>query len=98
MVLGPRDFVDSWLSRQQKFKGPFEFIDPTRHCTRERDVWRVGVHDPENERKQKYFLVRWRPPYHFSLLGSSDHPRADCTEADPDADAFRTLFPDRDHH
>jgi hypothetical protein len=39
-----------------------------------------------------YFLVRCRPPYHFTMVNISDKPWPRCTEKDPEADAWRTLF------
>ncbi len=45
------------------------------------------------DRKHMYFLVRWLPPYRFSMSGVRDHPWAGCTERDPTADETRTLFP-----
>jgi hypothetical protein len=83
---------------ERRFKGPYGFIQPTRHCTDRPDVWQVGVTEALKDSPLGYFLVRWRPPYEFSLVGISDHPLPGCTKADPNADAFRTLFPDTDHH
>jgi hypothetical protein len=90
-----RTALENW---RRKFKGPFEFIGPTHHCTQERDLWQVGVQNPESERPLGYFLMRWRPPYHFSMVGVSEHPWPNCAEKDRQADEFRTLFPDRDWH
>jgi hypothetical protein len=90
-----RSAFENW---SRKFKGPFEFIDSTLHCRPERDLWQVGVQNPDTETSLGYFLIRWQPPYHFSLVGVSEHPWPNCTEPDPQADEFRTLFPDQDHH
>jgi hypothetical protein len=90
-----RAALDNW---SQRFKGPFEYIYPTCHCTQKPDLWQVGVQDPESGRPLGYFLIRWRPPFHVSMAGVSADPWPDCTEEDPEADEFRTLFPDRDHH
>ena len=56
------------------------------------------MQDPDKEKPLGYFLIRWRPPYHFSMVGVSEQPWPNCTEKDPEADEFRTLFPDRDQH
>jgi hypothetical protein len=40
----------------------------------------------------EYFLVRWRPPYHFTMVEVSGHPKPACTEEDREADEPRTLF------
>jgi hypothetical protein len=77
-----------------------EFIYPTTHCPSTPDLWQVGVDlsDPPapfgEEVKGMYFLVRWRPPYRFTMVGVSDHPNSACTERDPSADERRTLFPE----
>jgi hypothetical protein len=67
-----------------------EFTDPTLHCVNQPDTWQVGI---EFKKKFKYFVVRWRPPYHFTMLKVSDRPSANCTEEDREADEPRTLFP-----
>jgi hypothetical protein len=90
-----RTAVENW---RHKFAGPYEFLEPTRHCTARPDLWQVGLVDANNARPVGYFLVRWRPPYRFSMVGVSESPSPDCTEDDPAADEFRTLFPDADHH
>jgi hypothetical protein len=82
----------------RKFNGPFEFIGSTRHCTEKQDLWQVGIQNPDTERPLGYFQIRWRPPYHFSIVGLSERPWPSCAEEDRQADEFRTLFPDRDWH
>lgn len=71
-----------------------EFTGTTMHC-RTPDLWQVGF-EPENaEGKLKadvYFLVRWRPPYHFTMMSVGDRPWDACDRADPEADEWRTLF------
>jgi len=69
-----------------------EFICPTRHC-RPPDVWQVGLGSADGSRPPTYYLVRWRPPYDFSMLRASTRQAPECTEEDPQADAGRTLFP-----
>lgn len=68
-----------------------QFHDPTMHCARP-DLWQVGA-DFGEPPKAVYFLVRWWPPYRFSMVEVSDQPSADCTTRDPYADERRTLFP-----
>jgi hypothetical protein len=118
VVLGPRDFVDNWLTGpwaeasqrtaaaslaalenwHRKLKGPFEFTAPTCHCTGRPDLWQVGVDDPDGKRPPVFFLIRWRPPYHFTMVDIGGKGWPDCTEEDREADAFRTLFPSADWH
>jgi hypothetical protein len=75
--------------------GPNEFIDPTRHC-RTPDLWQVGLGSSDGEKPPVYYLIRWRPPYHFTMVGASPHSYPGCVEKDPGADEYRTLFPVQD--
>jgi hypothetical protein len=91
------------LERHSKLHKDFisgEFIYPTMHCPTTPDLWQVGVDfsDPptpiDTEPYGTYFLVRWRPPYQFTMVQVGDGPSADCTEEDRKADdEYRTLFP-----
>ena len=85
--------------RHQKLHRHFvagEFDPPTLHCDTP-DLWQVSL-EPRDEKKDfapeplVWFLVRWRPPYRFSMVGVSDHPWPHCTQKDPYADQWRTLF------
>jgi hypothetical protein len=73
-----------------------DFVDPTMHCQTP-DLWQVTL-EPHDAKKNfeaepdVSFLVRWRPPYHFTMLGVSDRPWLRCTQADREADEWRTLF------
>ena len=84
-----RTKADKW---NEELRGPFEYIDPTMHCSDKPDLWQVDVGDPDNEVATRYFLIRWRPPFRFTMVDVSDHPWAGCTEEDPSADEDRTLF------
>lgn len=78
------------------------FGRPTLHCQTP-DLWQValGEYDeakPSEPGAATYFLVRWTPPYRFTMVDVSDKPWPRCTQPDPEADEWRTLFPDRDWH
>ncbi len=76
--------------------GRDEFIEPTQHC-RTPDLWQVGLGSSENKKAPVYYLVRWRPPYHFTMVRVSQQPFPACSEKDPAADFVdRTLFPVQD--
>ena len=70
--------------------------EPVRHSMhcQQQDLWQVhlergmGLKDPEED----YFLVRWRPPYHFTMVNVSDQPWPGCKQEDPEADEWRTMF------
>ena len=72
------------------------FLDSTMHCQTP-DLWQVAF-QPHNAKKnfekepEVYFLVRWRPPYHLTMVNISDKPWPRCTQEDPEADEWRTLF------
>jgi len=72
------------------------FGNPTMHC-QSPDLWQVSL-EPHNTEKdfgpkaEVYFLVRWRPPYHFTMANISDKPWPNCTKEDRSADERRTLF------
>lgn len=84
--------LERWL---QQHKGPFsEFVDPTLHCKQHPDVWQVATDFGEDGKEKVYFLIRWRPPYRFTMTSVGDHPSPDCTEEDREADEPRSLFPD----
>jgi hypothetical protein len=112
VALSPRDFVDEWLTRPweeslhwsgsstlqrwySKLHADFVFgqFGETMHCGTP-DLWQVAL-TPDGG-SQLYFLVRWRPPYHFTMVNVGDRPWPRCAEKDPDADAWRTLFATQD--
>jgi hypothetical protein len=73
-----------------------DFAGGTMHCQTS-DLWQVTV-EPHNAQKNfepepdVYFLVRWHPPYHFTMMNISDKPWPRCTQEDREADEWRTLF------
>jgi len=77
-----------------------DFVGDTMHC-QQPDLWQVGFQPRDAEKNfapqpKVYFLIRWTPPYRFSLTDISNNPRPQCKEADPEADAWRTLFSTQD--
>lgn len=85
-------------AHQKKSKSFSEFVYPTMHCPATPDLWQVGIDFEANvgrppSPETTYYLVRWRPPYRFSMVNVGNHPWPGCTEKDPGADEDRTLFP-----
>ncbi len=77
-------------------------IDPSRrklrpmtcHCEQRPDLWQVkfDFHGGLKESAPVYFLVRWQPPFHFTLVDLGNRPWPDCTQPDYKADRCVTLF------
>lgn len=84
------------MHRKENFEGG-EYMN-TLYCEKLPEHWQVGLvwsnFDGHNvvDRKHMYLLVRWLPPYRFSMSGVSERPWTGCTQEDPAADAERTLF------
>jgi len=85
---------------QQRHGSPHAATDdiyPTLHCGQKPDLWQVRIDFGDADKQTpEYFLIRWQPPYRFTMAAVSDRPWAGCTEEDPAADEVRTLFPVQD--
>jgi hypothetical protein len=96
-----RGLMLDWHSRLNKEKGCCQLIFPTMHCPKSPDLWQVGMDFSapptpigQAPKSSVYFLVRWRPPYQFTMVQAKDSPFPGCTEEDRKADEeHRTLFP-----
>ena len=89
-----------WHTKYRNDHVSGQFLYPTKHCPAMPDLWQVGIDfsDPPKPLrappKPTYFLVRWRPPYDFTMAQVSDRPSPSCTEEDRKSDDEpRTLFP-----
>jgi hypothetical protein len=74
----------------------------TMHC-KTPDLWQVTFNKSiDNKDFDKtsplYFLVRWRPPYHFTMMDVGKKPWPLCNQKDEQADEWRTLFPTEMDH
>ncbi len=95
-----RPSMREWHGNLHKESPPGRFIYPTMHCPSTPDLWQIGLDLSDlprrfgGQQKNTYFLVRWKPPYTFTMAQISDSPSAACTEEDRKADdQRRTLFP-----
>ena len=84
------------MHRKENFEGG-SYTDTIR-CENRPEHWQVGLSWDKFDggtmvTKRLYFLVRWLPPYRFTLTAINSRPWAACTERDPEADEPRTLFP-----
>ena len=90
----------TWHGRLHKDFVAAGFAEPTKHC-QSPDLWQVPL-EPTNAEKDfaaeptVYFLVRWRPPYHFTMMNIGDTPWPGCTQVDREANEWRTLFATQD--
>ncbi len=98
-----RGSASDWHKKLHKDLVAGEFVYPTMHCADAPEVWQVGVDfsdpptPPDAEPKGTYFLVRWRPPYRFTMVEVSDRPSPACIDEDRMVDnEFHTLFPIQD--
>lgn len=60
-----------------------EYPNSTMHCPGSPDLWQVF-----NE--AGYFLIRWKPPYRFTMVRMTNSASPNCNEPDPEAD--RTIL------
>ena len=60
------------------------------------DLWQVTARLDNAPEPELYFLVRWRPPRHFTMVNISDKPFARRNQEDREADQWRTLFSKQD--
>jgi len=67
-----------------------DFPEATLRCTVGDDLWQVTTH--LYERPKRYFRVRWRSPFVFTMVGVSDTPYPDCMVSDSRGDTYPNLF------
>jgi hypothetical protein len=103
-----RDFVEEWISmtwnqaskyseapalqqwhmKLHRDDGMGDFPDPAVRCTN--DTWQIGTH--LHDGPKTYYRVRFKEPYHFTMVEVSDNLFADCTTPDPKGDEHLKLF------
>jgi hypothetical protein len=82
--------------RNVSFLG-IENIGVTKRCRTRPDLYQVGLrYETEDKGNEEfYYLMRWLPPYRFTMMDVLDRPSPDCSIEDPAADEPRQLFPGR---
>jgi hypothetical protein len=68
----------------------------TGHCRQHPDLWQVGFDRSSARKNAIYFLVRWQPPYLFTMVQVLHHPSPDCADEDDNVNEPKTLFPVQD--
>jgi hypothetical protein len=76
-------------------EGVGDFPDPTLRCTAGPDLWQVATN--LFEKPKRYFRVRWRNPFNFSMVEISEKPFPDCTVPDSRSETFPSLLNDDIH-
>jgi hypothetical protein len=64
--------------------------EPVLRCGADSDLWQVGTSLFEKEKR--YYRVRWRQPWTFSMVAVSKQPFPDCTVRDARADVHPPLL------
>jgi hypothetical protein len=67
-----------------------DFPDPTLRCTAGPDLWQVATN--LFEKPKRYFRVRWRNPFSFSMVEISEKPFTDCAVPDSRSETFPSLL------
>lgn len=88
-----RSKLEQW--RRQNKTDPTVMEAQTQHCKQRPDLWQVKTFDEIPGSSNVYFLVRWRPAYHFTMVSASRVPDTDCQEEDAAAENPLPLFPDQ---
>ncbi|MDH7974736.1 hypothetical protein QH494_21305 [Sphingomonas sp. AR_OL41] len=73
-----------------------DFDDSLRRCRADPSLWQVAVTlDPNGTAPHppRYFMVRWMPPYRFTLVKAGYRAFAGCDEQVAAPDDVGTLFP-----
>ena len=70
--------------------GVGDFPDQTLRCTAGSDMWQVETHLYEGPKR--YYRVRWRNPYSFTMVDISDTAYPDCTVADSRGETYPNLL------
>jgi hypothetical protein len=70
--------------------GVGDFPTPTIRCGADSDLWQVGTHLYEGP--TRYYRVRWRNPYRFTMVAISQAPYPDCTLSDSRGEMYPNLF------
>lgn len=66
------------------------FPEPTLRCTAGPDLWQVTTRFYEGPKR--YYRVRWKEPYSFTMVGVSEAPYPDCTAIDSRGDSYPDLL------
>lgn len=82
--------LETWHAELHRNDGVGDFPEATFRCGAGVDVWQVSTHLYEGPRR--YFRVRWRSPYSFTMVDISDRPHPDCTVADSRGETYTNLL------
>ena len=68
--------LKTWHDRLHRNDGMGDFPGPALNCSQP-GVWQVSTH--LHDAPERYFLVRWKQPDHFTMIAISDRANPDCS-------------------
>ena len=70
------------LARWHRTDSSIDFSNTAMHCRQSADLWQImsGYDVVPFNGPLRYFLIRWRPPYRFTMVDVGDRPFPGCTE------------------
>ncbi|QOY87162.1 SH3 domain-containing protein [Paludibaculum fermentans] len=90
------EVVHPWHRKLHAERVDGTFRGTTKRCQTP-GLWQVAFapndeHANYADQKPLYFLVQWRPPYHFTMKEVRAEPWRGCTQEAPEADEWRGVF------
>ena len=92
MALSPQNFVEEWLTHDWK-EAALRAGTPLRRNLLESHQGLRAPTPTGAPPKGTLFLLRWPPPYRFTMVDAQSDPAPSCREEDRSAGEPRTLFP-----
>ena len=83
--------LEQWHTRVSDKLG--EFDGPAKRCRANPALWQVSFDAGDEQAAAPHFLVRWTPPYRFTLVAIRVRPFSDCNQDVEMPDNIGTLFP-----
>ncbi len=80
---GPRSESPSlrqWHAKLHRDDGMGDFPDPPMQCSSSPELWQIATH--LHDAPKLYYLVRWKQPYKFTMVGISEGPLCASTATD----------------
>jgi hypothetical protein len=82
--------LQQWYAKLHRDDGQGTYPDPAMRCATDTSLWQVATR--LHEGPKTFYLVRFKEPYYFTMVGISDSAYPDCTIQDPKGDQALPLF------